>query len=86
MKLTHRRFMKAFVVLFALTFSAFVASAQTSSVAPRITQAIDEGKLVTLRGNTPAQATATNDRGAKVAKTTLGMTAPPGCAGRPGSK
>ena len=64
MKSTHRRFLKAFLVLFALTFSAFAASAQTRSIAPRITQAIDEGKLVTLHGNTPAQATAANDRGA----------------------
>jgi subtilase family serine protease len=64
MKSTHRRFLKAFLVLFALTFSAFAASAQTRSVAPRITQAIDESKLVTLHGNTPAQATAANDRGA----------------------
>ncbi|HEY4741638.1 MAG TPA: S53 family peptidase [Candidatus Acidoferrales bacterium] len=64
MKPTHRPFLKALLVLSALAASAFAAAAQTSSVAPRITHAIDEGKLVTLRANTPAQATAANDRGA----------------------
>jgi subtilase family serine protease len=64
MKSTHWRFMKAFVVLFALIFSAFATSAQTSSVAPRITQAIDEGNLVTLKGTTHALARAQFDRGA----------------------
>ena len=37
---------------------AQIALAQSTAVAPRITQAVDETKLVTLAGNAPYSATA----------------------------
>ncbi len=49
----------------AISFVApFLASAQTSNVPPRITAAIDENQLVTLKGNTHPLARAEFDRGA----------------------
>jgi subtilase family serine protease len=42
----------------------FLASAQTSNIAPRITSAIDENNLVTLQGNTHPLARPEFDRGA----------------------
>ncbi len=53
----------ALVLVFGLLL-AETAQAQLSSVRPVITQRIDEGRLVTLRGNTRPEATAINDRGA----------------------
>jgi Pro-kumamolisin, activation domain/Bacterial Ig-like domain (group 3) len=48
----------------ALFFSiATSAIAQSAAPAPRITAAIDENRLVTLKGNTHPYATAANDRG-----------------------
>ena len=49
----------------AISFVApFLVSAQTSNIAPRITSAIDEDQLVTLRGNTHPLARPEFDRGA----------------------
>jgi pro-kumamolisin-like protein/Big-like domain-containing protein len=49
----------------AISFVApFLASAQTSNFAPRITSAIDENQLVTLKGNTHPLARPEFDRGA----------------------
>jgi hypothetical protein len=45
-------------------FGTLSAAAQTSAVAPRITQAIDETNLVTLKGNTHPLARAQYDQGA----------------------
>ncbi|MGA8269544.1 MAG: S53 family peptidase [Candidatus Acidiferrales bacterium] len=64
MKTSRRLFAQAVLAVAAFAFMAFSAAAQNSSVAPQITQAINEGKLVTLHGNTPPQATTANDRGA----------------------
>lgn len=47
-----------------LFLSSALASAQTTNVVPRITQAIDETKLTTLRGNTHPLARPQFDRGA----------------------
>src|SRR5208282_6792869 len=63
MKLKQSFFVKAVLALAALTLSGITASAQTSSVAPRITQAIDESNLVTLKGNTHPMARAQFDQG-----------------------
>jgi subtilase family serine protease len=56
--------LKTIFLVCALALSTLAAAGQTAPVAPRITQAIDEGKLVTLRGNTRPEATKANDRGA----------------------
>jgi subtilase family serine protease len=64
MNSSHQVFAKASVMLSAIAFLALAAAAQTSSVAPRITQPIDEGNLVTLKGNTHALARPQFDRGA----------------------
>src|SRR5271170_6581244 len=56
--------LKTIFAVCALALSTLAAAGQTAPVAPRITQGIDEGKLVTLRGNTRAEATKANDRGA----------------------
>ncbi len=64
MKSQQGLFMKTILVLSALAFSAFAVTAQTSAVPPRITQPIDEGNLVTLKGNTHALARPQFDRGA----------------------
>jgi Pro-kumamolisin, activation domain/Bacterial Ig-like domain (group 3) len=48
----------------AFVFVPFVVSAQTSTVQPRITAAVDEANLTTLRGNTHPLARAEFDRGA----------------------
>ncbi len=51
-------------VLFTLlSIPAFQASAQSSDVQPRITQAVDEGKLTLLKGNTYPLARPEFDRG-----------------------
>ncbi|MGB7683494.1 MAG: protease pro-enzyme activation domain-containing protein [Candidatus Acidiferrales bacterium] len=54
---------KASLVFASILVTAFVAGAQTSAVAPRITQAIDETNLVTLKGNTLPMARAEFDQG-----------------------
>ena len=52
-----------FVATIALTLPGFSHAASTSAAAPRITQAIDEGQLVTLGRNTRPEANHKNDRG-----------------------
>ena len=55
---------KALAVCAACLFFAQIALAQSSAVAPRITQAVDDTKLVTLTGNTHPMARAQFDQGA----------------------
>jgi subtilase family serine protease len=61
------------VILFvsAFVFSALAAAAQTSPIPPRITQPIQESKLVTLIGNTRPEAKPANDRGALPSETPM---------------
>ncbi|HEV2348972.1 MAG TPA: Ig-like domain repeat protein [Terriglobia bacterium] len=58
-QVTHAAFLAAAVVLLSLG-----ANGQTTSVAPRVTEAVDLEKLATLRGNTHPLARPENDRGA----------------------
>ena len=52
MRLLNSRFtLRISLLVFVLAASSGLASAQTAPIATRITQAIDEKKLVTLRGN-----------------------------------
>jgi len=53
----------AVMVVFALSDSAHVSAKNDHQKQPRITEAVDEGKMVTLRGNTRPEANARNDRG-----------------------
>ena len=58
------RFIAAVTVVFALLFSAAVATvAQSADVQSRISQAVDDKNMVTLKGNTHPMATAQYDRG-----------------------
>jgi subtilase family serine protease len=54
----------AVMVFFGLLGASPTAAQSTASPRPLITQKIDEGKLITLRGNTRPEAKAANDRGA----------------------
>src|SRR3984885_10676274 len=59
-----RKFIAGVTVVFALLFSAAVATVgQSASVASRISSAVDERNMVTLKGNTHPLATAQYDRG-----------------------
>jgi Pro-kumamolisin, activation domain/Bacterial Ig-like domain (group 3) len=58
------RFLRGCLAAAALAFLSFAVSAQTSNVQPRITAAIDESRLTTLRGNTHPYARPQFDRGA----------------------
>ena len=53
-----------FLLAAAVLFFPFAAFAQTSAVTPRITAAVNESQLVTLRGNTHPYAQAQYDTGA----------------------
>ncbi len=55
---------KVLAVCAACLFFAQIALAQSTAVAPRITQVVDDTKLVTLKGNTHPMARAEFDRGA----------------------
>ena len=55
---------KALALCAACLFFAQIALAQSTAVAPRITQAVDDTKLVTLTGNTHPMARAQFDQGA----------------------
>jgi hypothetical protein len=58
------RFRAGFVMVCALIFSAAVVKvAQTANVQSRISQAVDEKNMVTLKGNTHPMAKAQYDRG-----------------------
>ena len=58
------KFITGVTVAFALLFGAAVATVgQTASVASRISSAVDEKNMVTLKGNTHPLATAQYDRG-----------------------
>ena len=58
------KFIAGVTVVFALLFSAAVATVgQSASVASRISSAVDERNMVTLKGNTHPLATAQYDRG-----------------------
>jgi subtilase family serine protease len=58
------KFIAGLTVVFALLFSAAVATVgQSASVASRISSAVDEKNMVTLKGNTHPLATAQYDRG-----------------------
>ena len=52
-----------FVCAFAV-FCSIPAAAQSAQVKPRVTQAVDAGNMVVLRGNTHPLARPENDRGA----------------------
>src|SRR6266568_1700503 len=55
--------LRALLLVFVLTLSSWRASAQTTTVPARITQAIDENNLVALPGNVHPLARAEFDQG-----------------------
>ncbi len=60
----RHQFLRGCLAAATFAFVSFAAFAQTSNVPPRITAAVDESRLTTLRGNTHPFAQAQFDRGA----------------------
>jgi hypothetical protein len=60
----RHRFLRGYLAAAVFAFLSFAVFAQTSNVQPRITAAIDESQLTTLRGNTHPYAQPQFDRGA----------------------